>query len=129
MKLSQQLERVIFELKRGQQVILSDENNISHILLSSTETIDKKTLSFHRNLSNSYPNIILSPERCKKLNIKSNDFRFCVELPLKMELAKMSYKTIPSYEKKRIGGKKKVNAFKDGFLILSQMIKLFFEKR
>ena len=63
----------------------------------------------------------------KKLNIKSNDFRFCVELPLKMELAKMRYKTIPSYEKKRIGGKKKVNEFKDGFLILIEMIKLFFE--
>tara|TARA_B100000282_G_C31663605_1_gene458726 strand:- start:181 stop:867 length:687 start_codon:yes stop_codon:yes gene_type:complete len=63
----------------------------------------------------------------KKLNIKSNDFRFCVELPLKMELAKMKYKTIPSYEKKRIGGKKKVNEFKDGFLILIEMIKLFFE--
>ena len=63
----------------------------------------------------------------KKLNIKSNDFRFCVELPLKMELAKMSYKTIPSYEKKRIGGKKKVNAFKDGFLILMEIIKLFIE--
>ena len=42
----------------------------------------------------------------KKLNIKSNDFRFCVELPLKMEFAKMKYKTIPSYEKKRIGGEK-----------------------
>ena len=79
MKLSQQLERVIFELKRGQQVILSDENNISHILLSSTETIDKKTLSFHRNLSNSYPNILLSPERCKKLNIKS---KYCCSLTL-----------------------------------------------
>ena len=43
----------------------------------------------------------------KKLNIKSNDFRFCVELPLKMELAKMKYKTIPSYEKNVLGGKKK----------------------
>ena len=65
----------------------------------------------------------------KKLNIKSNDFRFCVELPLKMELAKMKYKTIPSYEKKRIGGKKKVNEFKDGLLILTEMIKLFFEHK
>ena len=63
----------------------------------------------------------------KKLNIKSNDFRFCVELPLKMEFAKMKYKTIPSYEKKRIGGEKKVNAFKDGFLILIEMISLFFK--
>ena len=62
----------------------------------------------------------------KKLNIKSNDFRFCVELPLKMGFAKMKYKTIPSYEKKRIGGEKKVNAFRDGFLILIEMINLFF---
>jgi hypothetical protein len=62
----------------------------------------------------------------KKLNIKSNDFRFCVELPIKMKLSKMKYTSIASYEKKRIGGKKKVNAFKDGFLILFEMVKLFF---
>ena len=43
----------------------------------------------------------------KKLNIKSNDFRFCVELPLKMELAKMSYKTIPSYEKNVLAERKR----------------------
>jgi len=60
------------------------------------------------------------------LNIKSNDFRFCVELPIKMQLAGMKYTSLPSYEKKRIAGKKKVNAFKDGLLILSEMLKLFF---
>ena len=38
----------------------------------------------------------------------------------------MKYTSIASYEKKRIGGKKKVNAFKDGFLILFEMVKLFF---
>jgi len=59
------------------------------------------------------------------LNIKSNDFRLCVELPIKMQIAKMSYECIPSYERKRIAGKKKVNAFVDGFLILIEMIKLF----
>ena len=31
-----------------------------------------------------------------------------------------------SHEKSRIAGKKKVNAFKDGFLILKEMISLFF---
>jgi glycosyltransferase involved in cell wall biosynthesis len=62
----------------------------------------------------------------KKLNIKSNDFRFCVELPIKMHLAKMKYQTLPSYEKKRISGIKKVSAFKDGFLILIEILKLFF---
>ena len=59
------------------------------------------------------------------LNIKSNDFRFCVELPIKMEFFNMKYKCLPSYEKKRIAGKKKVNAFIDGFLILTEMIRLF----
>ena len=62
----------------------------------------------------------------KKLNITSNDFRFCVELPIKMHLANMTYASIPSKEKKRIAGKKKVNAFRDGFLILIEMLKLFF---
>ena len=62
----------------------------------------------------------------KSLGIESNDFRFCVELPIKMQIALMKYKCLPSYEKKRIAGKKKVNAFKDGFLILIEMIKLFF---
>jgi len=61
----------------------------------------------------------------KSLNIQSNDFRFCVELPIKMQISLMKYKCLPSYEKKRIAGKKKVNAFFDGFLILVEMLKLF----
>ena len=72
-----------------------------------------------------YTYLMGSTEAFKKLNIKSNDFRFCVELPIKMEISKMKYKCLPSYEKKRLAGKKKVNAFKDGFLILLEMIKLF----
>jgi glycosyltransferase involved in cell wall biosynthesis len=63
----------------------------------------------------------------KSLNIQSNDFRLCVELPIKMQISLMKYKCLPSYEKKRIAGKKKVNAFKDGFLILIEMLKLFFK--
>ncbi len=39
---------------------------------------------------------------------------------------KMSYLTIPSYERSRIGGKKKVNALKDGLLILFAMINFYF---
>ena len=36
--------------------------------------------------------------------------------------------TSNSHERKRIGGKKKVNEFKDGFIILSHLIKLYFLK-
>ena len=61
----------------------------------------------------------------KKLNINSNDFKFCVELPIKMQIANMKYTSMSSFEKKRIAGLKKVNAVKDGFLILIEMLKLF----
>ena len=40
----------------------------------------------------------------------------------------MKLKSVESYERKRIAGKKKVNEFKDGLLILIKMIKLFFIK-
>ena len=72
-----------------------------------------------------YTYLMGNTESFKKLNLEFNDFRFCVELPIKMQISKMKYLCIPSYEKKRIAGKKKVDAFKDGFLILLEMIRLF----
>ena len=59
------------------------------------------------------------------LNLKSNDFRFCVEFPIKLKQMNMKYSSIPSHEKKRIKGQKKVSAVKDGFLILIEILKLF----
>ena len=68
-------------------------------------------------------------ERFNNLNIESKDFRFCVEVPIKMQRKKYSYSSLPSYEKKRIAGIKKVNNLKDGFLILCEILKLFFLKK
>jgi len=62
------------------------------------------------------------------LNLTSYDFTLCVEFPIKANRFGYKLSTIPSYERSRIGGKKKVNAFKDGLLILIKMIKLFFIK-
>ena len=62
------------------------------------------------------------------LNLNSNDFTLCVEFPIKACRYGYNLGSIPSYERNRIGGKKKVNAFKDGLLILFKMIKLFFIK-
>ena len=58
----------------------------------------------------------------------NHDFRICVELPIKAKLKKMTYSCLPSYERERIGGKKKVNALKDGLLILSEIVRYFFRK-
>jgi Glycosyltransferases involved in cell wall biogenesis len=60
------------------------------------------------------------------LNLKSKDFKFCIELPIKAKRSGFRLVNSKSYERSRIGGKKKVNAIRDGFLILSGMINLFF---
>ena len=75
-----------------------------------------------------YTFVIGKTEQAKKLNLDQKDFSFCVELPIKAKKMKMQLGSINSYERKRIAGKKKVNAFKDGFLILKHMIRLFFMK-
>ena len=62
----------------------------------------------------------------KNLNLGNFDFRICVEIPIKAKFNNMNYKCLPSYERERIGGKKKVNALKDGLLILSEIVKYFF---
>ena len=61
----------------------------------------------------------------KNLKLKNFDFRICVEIPIKAKLQNMNYICVPSYERSRIGGKKKVNVLKDGFLILTEIVKYF----
>tara|TARA_B100000674_G_C37679826_1_gene840990 strand:+ start:108 stop:776 length:669 start_codon:yes stop_codon:yes gene_type:complete len=75
-----------------------------------------------------YTYVMGDTEKAKGLEMKEKKFAFCVELPIKAK--KRGYKliSIPSYEKPRIAGRKKVNAFKDGFIILFSMIKFFIFK-
>ena len=72
-----------------------------------------------------YTYILGKTSSLKKLDLKNSDFRICVELPIKSKLLKLKYICLPSYERKRIGGKKKVNALKDGLLILIEIVKYF----
>jgi glycosyltransferase involved in cell wall biosynthesis len=73
--------------------------------------------------------ILGNTNKFKKLNLSSKDFRLCVEIPIIIKRNRFSYKCIPSIERRRIGGKKKVNEFVDGFLILYAMIKYFIKKK
>ena len=75
-----------------------------------------------------YTYILAKTSSIKKLQLKNGDFRICVELPIKAKFHEMEYICLPSYERERIGGKKKVNALKDGMLILIEIIKYFFKK-
>ena len=66
--------------------------------------------------------------KAKLLELTMLDFSYCVELPIKANKKKMQLKSVPSFERKRIAGKKKVNVIKDGILILRHMIHLYFSK-
>ena len=66
--------------------------------------------------------------KAKLLELTMLDFSYCVELPIKAYKKKMQLKSVPSFERKRIAGKKKVNVIKDGFSILKTLIFLYFTK-
>ena len=61
----------------------------------------------------------------QSLNLKSLDFCLCVEIPVKAKRMNALYLDIPSHERKRIAGFKKVNEFRDGLKILLYMLKTF----
>ena len=73
-----------------------------------------------------YTYILGKSSSFRNLNLSNFDFRICVEIPIKAKFNNMNYKCLPSYERERIGGKKKVNALKDGMLILTEIVKYFF---
>ena len=73
-----------------------------------------------------YTFVIGKTNQVNKLDLRCKDFRFCVELPIKAKKNNLKIISTPCYERSRIAGEKKVNALKDGFLILKELIKLFF---
>lgn len=84
---------------------------------------------FRLNISDIlYTFVIGKTKEAKSLNLFSKDFTFCVELPIKAKKTGFKLETFSCQERARIAGVKKVNALKDGFLILLAMFKFFFKK-
>ena len=80
---------------------------------------------FNLNISDVLFTYVLGKtNKYKELVLTSNDFSFCIELPIKAKFNKFNLSSLPSYERSRIAGVKKVNEFKDGFLILISILKL-----
>ena len=74
-----------------------------------------------------YTFIIGDTEKAKSLKLKEKSFSFCIELPIKAHRLNYKLVSVPSNERSRIGGEKKVNAFRDGLKILISMIKIYFK--
>jgi len=75
-----------------------------------------------------YTFVIGKTSKTQSLNLKQKDFSLCVELPIRAKKQNLNIRSYPCYERTRIADEKKVNAIKDGLLILIHMIKLFFLK-
>lgn len=53
----------------------------------------------------------------------SSGFEYCIELPIKIHKAGFKIAEIPSFERKRSGGRAKVNTFSDGLKIFRQIFR------
>lgn len=60
----------------------------------------------------------------ESMTINYSGFEYCIELPVKVHKAGFRIIQIPSRERKRSGGKAKVNAFATGFKILKTIFNL-----
>jgi glycosyltransferase involved in cell wall biosynthesis len=72
-----------------------------------------------------YTFVLGKTKKTLDLNLQSQDFTFCVELPIKAQRKNYKIFSIPAHERARIAGKKKVNAIRDGLYILKKMIFMF----
>ena len=72
-----------------------------------------------------YTFVLGNTKKALDLNLQSQDFAFCVELPIKAQRKNYKIFSIPAHERARIAGKKKVNAIRDGLYILKKMIFMF----
>ena len=75
-----------------------------------------------------YTYIVGKSKSAKDLNLNTSDFGICVEFPIIASKKGFNIVDYPCNERKRISGKKNVNAFVDGFKILIKMVKLYFYK-
>ena len=73
-----------------------------------------------------YTFVVGNTKKVNSLKLNNDDFRFCVELPIKAFRKNINIVSCYSHERSRIGGKKKVNEFLDGFKILTRLVELLF---
>ena len=73
MNSSIKIDRAISELRRGGKVVISDNNSGLSVLLTPSELILSDTVNTLTRITHSRPNIILSPNRCKALGIKTEN--------------------------------------------------------
>ena len=82
-------------------------------------------LLYHTSFSDVlYLFVAFKADKMKDIDFETNDFAFCVEFLLKANQYGLKIKELPFTEGKRFDGDSKLKAFKDGFIILFELLKL-----
>ena len=106
----------------------SDDDTIVTLIGNYFFTLLGKVF-FSLNISDIlYTYVLGKTKSVKNLDLNRKYFTLCVELQIKATRNGMKIGSINSFERARIAGKKKVNALRDGSLILFYLIKIFFKK-
>ena len=105
---------------------LSEDDTIITFIGNKIFTLVGKIFFFLPISDILYTFVLGNTQKANALQLKEKDFSFCIELPILAKKSNHKLISVPSHERSRIAGKKKVNEFKDGFLILISMIKLYF---
>jgi glycosyltransferase involved in cell wall biosynthesis len=105
----------------------SDDDTIVTFIGNKIFTFLSKQLLKIRLSDVLFTYVLCNVKNFKKLRLKNNDFRLCIELPLQVQRNNYHYTEIPIIERKRFAGQKKVNELKDGFLILLEVLNFFFK--
>lgn len=127
-KLEEKNLDIIFASRYGKKSGSDDDTMLTFIGNRIFSYIGK--IFFKLNITDIlYTFVLGKTDQFKNLNLKSKNFTFCVELPIKAKRNNLRIGDIDSYERKRIAGKKKVNEFADGLKILIYLIKIFFSKK
>lgn len=105
----------------------SDDDTIITLIGNKIFTFLSKKLLKIKLTDVLFTYVLCNVKSFRNLKLRNNDFRLCIELPLKVQRQKYLYTEIPTNERKRFSGEKKVNELRDGFLILLEIFNNFFK--
>ena len=127
-KIEESSDQFVFATRYGKDSGSDDDTWLTHIGNRIFTNLGKLMFGLKINdILHTF--FICKTEKFKELNFRYYDFSFCIELPILVNKLKLQHSEVPSFERKRLAGKVKVNSFIDGFIILKSMIKIFLSNK
>jgi len=127
----QEIPKLVAKIKEGYDLVLGSRympgagtEDDTFIRFAGNKIFTFLTNLIHRmGISDSlYFFAAMKKEMLKNLELKSQDFALCIEVPVKVHKAGYKIAEVPCFERSRFASTSRVNAFTDGLRILWQML-------